>query len=334
MDASRSTPQTQLNPERFTEKRPARILQLGLAADGPLTSARWGTSQVKSNISSCTAVVEGSLDASRVCIVISNPGSNQAHWDLEPMAGSEMGIAPAGCNVDVVAPPGTHFVFVPRAELAHAASTELGMIPGEGQWPCKLATDPVILKELRQLLTGMHQEGVPFETRNQRGELIIRLIARAALHGTTARTTSQASVRADQLRLARTFIEDNFTQSLAIETVAEAAAVGVRTLQRRFKDVFDTTPLTYIRAVRLHRVRLALQTAEPGTQVARVALANGLTHMGRFSQEYRRLFDELPRQTLARAGSGQATQQAEPPPAPERRDSPFDSNPGPFTRTA
>ena len=118
MDASRSTPQTQLNPERFTEKRPARILQLGLAADGPLTSARWGTSQVKSNISSCTAVVEGSLDASRVCIVISNPGSNQAHWDLEPMAGSEMGIAPAGCNVDVVAPPGTHFVFVPRAELA------------------------------------------------------------------------------------------------------------------------------------------------------------------------------------------------------------------------
>jgi transcriptional regulator GlxA family with amidase domain len=42
--------------------------------------------------------------------------------------------------------------------------------------------------------------------------------------------------------------------------------------------------------------------AEPtaGLTVAKVAVAAGFTHLGRFAEEYRSQFGELPSQTLAR----------------------------------
>jgi AraC family ethanolamine operon transcriptional activator len=59
------------------------------------------------------------------------------------------------------------------------------------------------------------------------------------------------------------------------------------------------TPKAYLQAERLKRVRRGLREADARTaQVTDVANAWGFWHMGQFAADYRKLFGELPSQTL------------------------------------
>lgn len=93
-------------------------------------------------------------------------------------------------------------------------------------------------------------------------------------------------------------------------TVAELASrvsVSVRSLQEGFRRSLDTTPMLYLRRIRLEKVREELATAEPGTlTVTEVAARWGFAHLGRFSAAYRSRFLELPSDTL-RAAVGTRT---------------------------
>ena len=77
------------------------------------------------------------------------------------------------------------------------------------------------------------------------------------------------------------------------------AAVGVsrRTLQYCFQDVLGVSPTAFLRAMRLDGVRRMLRTA---TSVTDAAVHWGFWHFGYFSQDYRKLFGELPSQTHRR----------------------------------
>ena len=52
---------------------------------------------------------------------------------------------------------------------------------------------------------------------------------------------------------------------------------------------------------RLNAARRELRHGGPDTVVADVANHQGFWHMGQFAADYRRMFGELPRETLARA---------------------------------
>jgi transcriptional regulator GlxA family with amidase domain len=80
--------------------------------------------------------------------------------------------------------------------------------------------------------------------------------------------------------------------------VARASGLSLRTLYRTIRTVHGTSPAAMRRQARLALARRELQTAGVGTTVTRVALRWGFTHLGRFSQDYLRAFDELPSQTL------------------------------------
>jgi transcriptional regulator GlxA family with amidase domain len=83
--------------------------------------------------------------------------------------------------------------------------------------------------------------------------------------------------------------------------VARATGVSVRALQKAFAKSGEPPPMTYLRQLRLHRVRAALadasQTRSPAAVTA-VAGRWGFVHLGRFAQQYRQLFGEAPSQTL------------------------------------
>ncbi|WP_431279359.1 AraC family transcriptional regulator [Leifsonia poae] len=94
-------------------------------------------------------------------------------------------------------------------------------------------------------------------------------------------------------------------------TVIELAArvsVSVRSLQEGFRRSLDTTPMTYLRNLRLEKVREELVTAEPGAvTVTEVALRWGFVHLGRFAAAYRSRFAERPSDTM------RGTQSRQPP---------------------
>ena len=79
------------------------------------------------------------------------------------------------------------------------------------------------------------------------------------------------------------------------------AGVSTRALQLSFRRFRNTTPMAYLRTVRLELARTELVNAgRQGSSVAAVANAVGLGHLGRFSRDYHARFGELPSHTLQR----------------------------------
>ncbi|WP_455922575.1 AraC family transcriptional regulator [Pseudomonas putida] len=97
------------------------------------------------------------------------------------------------------------------------------------------------------------------------------------------------------------FILAHAHEPLAIEQLAEHAGVSVRTLFAGFREYRGTSPMAFLRDVRMERVHQALRS--PGQEsVTDIALKWGFSHLGRFSQEYRKRYGELPSATLRYRG--------------------------------
>jgi len=80
--------------------------------------------------------------------------------------------------------------------------------------------------------------------------------------------------------------------------------VSRRTVQNSFRSVAETTPLNYLRTVRLNGVRRELMGSRADqVSIGDVAARWGFFHMSHFARAYRTLFGELPSQTR-RAGQG------------------------------
>ena len=102
-------------------------------------------------------------------------------------------------------------------------------------------------------------------------------------------------------RRARDFIDDRLCDTIRLEDVCAHAGAGLRTVQRCFASRYQVSPFAYLKARRLNAARRDLAAANPSERsVTEVAMDNGLSHLGRFSIEYREHFGESPKETLAR----------------------------------
>jgi AraC-like DNA-binding protein len=100
---------------------------------------------------------------------------------------------------------------------------------------------------------------------------------------------------------AKGYIMDNLEKPLSISAIARASFASPSTLYRAFHEVLDETPQSFIRKLRLNRIRRDLAT-EQEARCTITILANkwGVGELGRFAGWYRELFGELPSQTRAR----------------------------------
>ncbi len=104
---------------------------------------------------------------------------------------------------------------------------------------------------------------------------------------------------------AEAYIQGNLAQALTIQDIAAAANTTPRTLQAGFRKFRDTTPLAYLRDMRLTRAHQDLFAGGPNATVTNIATRWGFSHLGRFSQMYRQRFGETPQATLRAAGQTQ-----------------------------
>ena len=107
-----------------------------------------------------------------------------------------------------------------------------------------------------------------------------------------------------------------------VEQLCAQLRTSRRTLQNSFRQVADSTPVHYLRSVRLNAVRrLLMSTSAADLGVAQAAEARGFSHLGHFAQRYRALFGELPSQTLRgrlRAADSEAASWSRPLPSVAR----------------
>lgn len=84
----------------------------------------------------------------------------------------------------------------------------------------------------------------------------------------------------------------------SVMDLCERLQVSRRTVQNSFRAVADTTPLNYLRSMRLNGVRRALTASRAcDLSVGDAASHWGFFHLSHFAAEYQALFGELPSQT-------------------------------------
>ena len=104
------------------------------------------------------------------------------------------------------------------------------------------------------------------------------------------------------LRRAIAFIDANPDIDISIADIARAAYVTPRALQLAFRRHLDTTPLAYLRQVRLQHAHQDLAQASPGdgTTVTTVSYRWGFPSPSRFAASYRAAYGVPPSDTLRR----------------------------------
>jgi len=100
------------------------------------------------------------------------------------------------------------------------------------------------------------------------------------------------------------WLETRLDEPVQLETLAAAAGVRPRTLEAQFKLHLGTTPLGWLRRLRLARARQQLLAGGAAASVTGAASANGFSQFGRFAAQYREQFGELPSETLRAARGG------------------------------
>jgi AraC-like DNA-binding protein len=103
------------------------------------------------------------------------------------------------------------------------------------------------------------------------------------------------------IRTAVEIIEEEAHLPLTLSAIAARSHVSVRALQQGFRRYLDTSPMAYLRDVRLHRAHQTLLRSDPSTvTVASVAYQWGFTNLGRFAAAHAARYRETPTQTLRR----------------------------------
>ena len=132
---------------------------------------------------------------------------------------------------------------------------------------------------------------------------VLTTFPNTALDALTDSTTVPVGVvEPAALRRAVAFIDAHAGEDIGIAEIAQAARVGPRGLQQAFRRYRDTTPMEYLRRVRLDHAHRELLVGDPtrGDTVSAIAARWGFPHAGRFSMAYHDTYGCLPSQTLRR----------------------------------
>ena len=100
------------------------------------------------------------------------------------------------------------------------------------------------------------------------------------------------------LRAVITAIQTAPEHTWTLTAMAEHAGVSVRTLCEVFRHFHGSTPMEFVRSVRLTRTREELKQLGPRASIAAIAKRWGFGHAGRFAAAYARTFGETPSETL------------------------------------
>lgn len=102
------------------------------------------------------------------------------------------------------------------------------------------------------------------------------------------------------VRRAIAYMESHILDDIAVGDIAAASYVTTRTLQLAFRRHFDTTPMEYLRRMRLHGAHeeLLAGSVDDGATVGSIAARWGFGHPGRFAARYRRYYGHAPGTTL------------------------------------
>jgi AraC-like DNA-binding protein len=269
---------------------------------GSLSFAEWDGIVLSAGRVDGTVALRGPLSGDMITLGIGlelQPGSRQ--W-LNEVSTRGLGVYLPGDDHDALYMPGSRYVTLSLTqERLEILAARQGILLD----PRRLGTgiDRHLLPEdlvtrLRAWFDDIHEAAPAARSPAETGASLLPAILAHVARPPHIRTDGvNRSGYALVVARARDFIFANLDRPLSIDVIAAAANASQRTLYRAFTTVLDETPQSYVRKVRLHRIRSDLATA---AEVTVAASQWGVGDFGRLSARYRALFGELPSQTLAR----------------------------------
>jgi len=95
------------------------------------------------------------------------------------------------------------------------------------------------------------------------------------------------------------YMETHINKLFKVSELSQAVSVSESTLNRLFQAKFGVSPKSYIIKLRLNAAYQDLnQSSQDKIKIYKIANKWGFWHMGQFAADYRKLFGELPMETL------------------------------------
>lgn len=115
-----------------------------------------------------------------------------------------------------------------------------------------------------------------------------------------ADTAQPRSIAPGFITRAQAYIEHNAHLPLTASDISDHVGVSIRSLFAGYRKYRNTSPMQYLKEVRLDAAHAQLCAPASDTTVTQAALDWGFGHLGEFSAAYQRRFGELPSTTLRR----------------------------------
>jgi AraC-like DNA-binding protein len=126
-------------------------------------------------------------------------------------------------------------------------------------------------------------------------EIYYRVLSGA--QGASMRSTLSRQGQFAKITKAIQRIHKNFRDRLTVERLAAEAGMSVPTFHAHFRLVTHSSPIQYLKSVRLHQARLIM--LRKGTTAAAACLEVGYESASQFSREFKRLFGRSPGEEVA-----------------------------------
>ena len=105
----------------------------------------------------------------------------------------------------------------------------------------------------------------------------------------------------EYFKIALDYIHHNICDPIDIDDLEKITGISRKILANIFKKKLNITLQSYIRYYRLQCIYNDLSKSNKDTNITSIALKWGISHLGRFSGEYKKLFGESPSNTIGKS---------------------------------
>lgn len=204
---------------------------------------------------------------------------------------------PFECEVEV-GPDGPLLAISVGVDLAvlYELIMKMDGNPLPSQWEhahgmCSTPLDPALSEATVRLLESLTS---PADARVL-GPQIVREITYRVLcgrNGDALRALIAVNGRFNQIQHVIGYMHVNYSQAFDIASLADRAGMSISAFHRSFKAVTASSPLQYMKAIRLHKARMLM--VQEGINAGVAADRVGYESTSQFSREFKRFFGATP----------------------------------------
>ncbi|MDN5568587.1 MAG: helix-turn-helix domain-containing protein, partial [Paracoccus sp. (in: a-proteobacteria)] len=267
-----------------------RYAQLSRGAfSGMLSETRLSGAYLFREVTSRSLLQSGIIDEDVLAVGIPVAIKGPARFCGSACGGHQMHVFSGRCGFEFHTPSDLDImgIVIPRATLFdHLDRAEAEQVSDRLERAHLLDLSPALFSRLGQGLRALMDDAAPLDD-------IAPLLAEALTSAARLTPPLRSTDLIGKLREIAT--DPTRDQPPTIQEVCDLLGISRRTLQYALQRELGMSPADYMRALPLNAARARILD---GASVTQAATLSGFWHFGRFAQDYRTLFGELPSATL------------------------------------